>query len=209
MTETLKEQLSCFLDGELPEAETTLLLKRLERDEELKGTLSRYSLIGAVLRAEGDVPAARNVAARVRAVVSLEPALRDAPLGPRGRWLRPVAGLALAAGVAAATVLVLPGVQRDSGAAPERVAVVAASPLVAEFVPVVVAADDVDEAPPSYTTPPAPAGSDNALSPAQLASYLLAHSEYTDPLGRRSVVTGAGEPAVEAGQAAGGGSEVP
>ena len=44
MTNTVKEQLSAFLDGELPEAETTLLLKRLERDDELKGTLSRYSL---------------------------------------------------------------------------------------------------------------------------------------------------------------------
>ncbi len=32
MTDRIKEQLSAFLDGELPEAETTLLLKRLERD---------------------------------------------------------------------------------------------------------------------------------------------------------------------------------
>ena len=88
MTETLKEQLSCFLDGELPEAETTLLLKRLERDEELKSTLSRYSLIGTVLRTDGDVPAARNVAARVREVVSREPL----PNGAGARWLRPVAG---------------------------------------------------------------------------------------------------------------------
>ena len=88
MTETLNEQLSCFLDGELPEAETTLLLKRLERDEELKGTLSRYSLIGTVLRAKGDVPAARNVAARVRAVVSREPALRDDGRSRSGRTAR-------------------------------------------------------------------------------------------------------------------------
>lgn len=191
MTETLNEQLSCFLDGELPEAETTLLLKRLERDEDLKGTLSRYSLIGAVLRAEGDVPAARNVAARVRAVVLDEPALLEAGAGSRARWLRPVAGLALAAGVAAATVLVLPGGQQQPGTAPERFAVVVAEPAVAEVVPVVAAADDLDEAPQTYTTPPVPAGSGNPLSPAQLASYLVAHGEYTDPLARRSVVTGA------------------
>jgi len=50
MTERIKEQLSAFLDGELPEPESALLLKRLERDDELRGALSRYSLIGAVLR---------------------------------------------------------------------------------------------------------------------------------------------------------------
>lgn len=187
MTETLKEQLSCFLDGELPEAETTLLLKRLERDEELKSTLSRYSLIGTVLRTDGDVPAARNVAARVREVVSREPL----PNGAGARWLRPVAGLALAAGVAAAAVLVLPAGQPGPGEAPERVAAAAPAAEVAEFAPVVTAVDEVDEPSQSYTTPPVPGGFGNALSPAQLASYLLAHSEYTDPLGRRSVVTGA------------------
>ena len=164
---------------------------------------------GAVLRAEGDVPAARHVAARVRAVVSREPTLRDAPFGPRERWLRPVAGLALAAGVAAATVLVLPGVQRESGEVPERVAVVSAAPVMAEFVPVVAATDEPDEAPQTYTTPPVPAGSGNALSPAQLASYLLAHGEYTDPLARRSVVTGAAGAPLEAGPDAGRDSAAP
>ena len=50
MTDRIKEQLSTFLDGELPEPETALLLKRLDRDDDLRGALSRYSLIGAVLR---------------------------------------------------------------------------------------------------------------------------------------------------------------
>ena len=63
MTDRIKEQLSAFLDGELPDPESALLLKRLERDDELRGALSRYSLIGAVLRSDGDVPAARQVAA--------------------------------------------------------------------------------------------------------------------------------------------------
>ncbi|MGH8244565.1 MAG: sigma-E factor negative regulatory protein, partial [Steroidobacteraceae bacterium] len=50
MTDRIKEQLSAFLDGELPDPESALLLKRLERDDDLRGALSRYSLIGAVLR---------------------------------------------------------------------------------------------------------------------------------------------------------------
>ncbi|MGA0027689.1 MAG: sigma-E factor negative regulatory protein, partial [Steroidobacteraceae bacterium] len=64
MTETIKEQLSAFLDGELPEAETTLLLKRLERDDDLRATLSRYSLIGAVMRQDDEVLAGTALASR-------------------------------------------------------------------------------------------------------------------------------------------------
>src|ERR687897_957485 len=47
---------------------------RLAIDDDLRGALSRYSLIGAVLRSDGDVPAARQVAARVSAAIAREPA---------------------------------------------------------------------------------------------------------------------------------------
>lgn len=190
MTDTVKEQLSAFLDGELPEAETTLLLKRLERDDDLKGTLSRYSLIGAVMRSEDDMPAARNVAARVSAALALEPSL---VASARGRWVRPVAGLAVAASVALATVLLLPqwlGTPGGDGAAMTMAAVPQASPPVAttaEVVPVVMAAAD-DEPAITYTTPPAPVEPAGKLPSAQLAAYLVAHSEYTLPLSRRSIV---------------------
>jgi sigma-E factor negative regulatory protein RseA len=201
MTDTLKEQLSAFLDGELPEAETTLLLKRLERDDELKATLSRYSLIGAVMRSDGDVPAARHVAARVRAALAGEPSL--AATGG-ARWARPVAGLAIAATVAMATVLLLPqwfGAGEEAPVpmaaavpgAPERPTGVA-EPATGSL-PVVVAA--YDEPALAYTTPPAPAEPADGLPSAQLASYLVAHSEYTLPLTRRSVITAAPQQAAE------------
>jgi len=190
MTDTVKEQISAFLDGELPEAETTLLLKRLERDDELKGTLSRYSLIGSVLRAEGDVLAAHHVAARVSAAIEREPPLGAAPPRVPG-WLKPVAGLAVAVGVAAATVallpLWLPGAPADAG--PAVAATVAAAPVVVDPAPVVTALEaPADDPSQSYTTPPAvtPQG---MLPPAHLASYLLAHAEDSAPLGARSLVT--------------------
>lgn len=198
MTDTLKEQLSAFLDGELPEAETTLLLKRLERDDDLKGTLSRYSLIGAVLRTDGDVPAARHVAARVSAAIAREPSLDRArrPVGPP-RWVRPAAGLALAASVAMATIVLLPqwlgeeagtvivastGTDTDTAATPGGGSMLAST----QVVPVVAAPDEPAQ---TYTTPQAPPEAAVALSPAQLASYLVAHSEYTSPLSRSSLVT--------------------
>jgi sigma-E factor negative regulatory protein RseA len=191
MTDRIKEQLSAFLDGELPEAETTLLLKRLERDDELKGTLSRYSLIGAVVRSDGDMPAARNVAWKVRAAIADEPYFGARP---GNRWLRPAAGLAVAASVALATVLLLPRwvPGQDGGVAPTLAAAVpspAGSALLLGspgVVPVVVPA--ADEPPMTYTTPPATSDPAVALASAQLASYLVAHSEYTLPLTRRNVV---------------------
>jgi sigma-E factor negative regulatory protein RseA len=187
MTERIKEQLSAFLDGELPEPESALLVKRLERDDDLRGALSRYSLIGAVLRSDGDVPAARQVAARVSAAIAREPSGRMAVARFRPSALaRPLAGLAIAAGVAAVAVLMMQRFDAESVAQPGPVlAQVADEPVVA----VTVAAEPVDAPPRIYTTPAAADGP-GGLPMAQFANYLVAHSSYASPLVRRSVVTG-------------------
>ncbi|MBM5812627.1 MAG: hypothetical protein FJ191_11790 [Gammaproteobacteria bacterium] len=187
MTERVKEQLSAFLDGELPEAEAALLLKRLDRDQELRAALSRYSLIGSVLRSDGDMPAAHGVAARVRAAVAREPRPGAWPT----RVYRPVAGLGIAATVAAVSVLLLqprtePPLQASAApelAAESGVLVAAADP------PAALVTEPEPEQAPSYTTPPAVDGP-GTLPAAQFANYLVAHSGYTSPLARSSVVAG-------------------
>jgi hypothetical protein len=114
--------------------------------------------------------------------------------------------VALAASVAVATLLLMP-VWSGGGSPAATVAstpgALAAQPEsvpVAAVVPVVEQAGE--EPAPSYTTPPVPARAEPAgvLSSAQLASFLVAHSEYTSPLARRSVVTTtvSGEPAAAA-----------
>jgi sigma-E factor negative regulatory protein RseA len=188
MTERIKEQLSAFLDGELPEPESALLLKRLERDDELRGALSRYSLIGAVLRSDGDVPAARQVAARVSAAIAREPAQAALAVrwGDRRSLVRSAAGLAVAASVAAAALMLAPGF--DSQVAPQPAAV--AAELAEAPAPPVAAIDgSAEEAGPTYTTPPAAVAA-AGLPPADLANYLVAHYGYASPLVRRSVVAG-------------------
>ena len=50
VTRNIEEQLSAFLDGQLPEEELQLLVRRLERDPEYRATLARYATIGSVLR---------------------------------------------------------------------------------------------------------------------------------------------------------------
>ena len=187
MTERIKEQLSAFLDGELPEPESALLVKRLERDDDLRGALSRYSLIGAVLRSDGDVPAARQVAARVSAAIAREPSGRMAVARFQPSALaRPLAGLAVAAGVAAVAVLMMQRLDAGPAALPEPVlAQVADAPVE----PVTVAAEPVESPSHPYTTPAAADGP-GGLPMTQFANYLVAHSSYASPLVRRSVVAG-------------------
>ncbi len=188
MTDRIKEQLSTFLDGELPDQETALLLKRLERDDDLRGALSRYSLIGAVLRSDGDMPAARQVAARVSAAIAREPARAGGRLRMPGRaaLLRAFGGMAVAASVASGSVLLLQQAGTFDPAAPEAMLAQAAEPPV---VPVSDAADPEDTPANLYVTPPA-ADAPGGIAPAELANYLVAHYGYASPLVRRSVGAG-------------------
>ena len=64
MTDPIHEQISSFLDGELPAAESELLLKRLERDSQLRNTVGRYSLIGEALRSTEAGGPTKDFAAR-------------------------------------------------------------------------------------------------------------------------------------------------
>ncbi|MBT8422146.1 MAG: hypothetical protein HKN56_07325 [Gammaproteobacteria bacterium] len=54
VTRHIEEQLSAFLDGELPEEELALLVRRLELDEGYRATLDRYALMGGAMRNDGD-----------------------------------------------------------------------------------------------------------------------------------------------------------
>lgn len=121
MTESVNEQLSACLDGELPAAELDLLLKRLERNPELRDSLSRYTVIGEALRHTKPVVASRSFADKVMAAVEPEPAVarrrvRIPPVLIRG--LRPVAGIGVAATVAALAIFAV----QQTGVTPEIVA---------------------------------------------------------------------------------------
>ncbi len=132
------EKLSLLMDGELSDEELDALLDQVGEDAELRDAWGRQHLASAVLQepagvvavnggfadrvmraleAEDDQPAAPTE----RKVVSLG-ARREARW-QRRRWQRPVAGLAIAASVAAVAVLVVqqpqstqPTVQQTSSA---------------------------------------------------------------------------------------------
>lgn len=139
-------QLSAMFDGELTAAECELIARRLARDEALRSQWSRFSMIGAAIRAERGVALHDRVAWRVQSVISQEPAygdgseigatnartaavvpaevLRRAASRRWNRFTRPLAGAGIAASVAAAAILFL----RFQGASGELVADTAATP---------------------------------------------------------------------------------
>src|SRR3984957_11374480 len=110
MSEQIREQVSAFLDGELPSSETELLLKRLTRDPELRQSFGRYALIGDSLRrGAGGASLTLGFAARVNRAIDGDPAAPALPAAraPSLRWWKPIAGTAVAAGVAAVAVVAL------------------------------------------------------------------------------------------------------
>ena len=183
MTDSVNEQLSACLDGELPEAELDLLLKRMERNPELRECVGRYTVIGEALRNTRPVVASRSFADKVMAAVEQEQpaaARRTPRISPFwARSLRPVAGIGVAATVAALAIF---SVQRG-GVAPGPIA--ANEPAAT---PAAVVAQ-TDDAAASYIVPTT--STPSAFVPAtRLTNYVVAHSEYSSPLARRSVLTG-------------------
>jgi negative regulator of sigma E activity len=188
MNEQILEQVSAFLDGELPANETELLLKRLSRDAELRGAFGRYCAYGEAARTVGRSSISRDFADRVNRAIDGEPRVDTGRTiaGATHRWWRPAAGVALAASVAAVAVIALQQRTRppdDAGTVAAQVATVRA-PQMAAMAP----ARDGESL--SYTTPVLSHRYRGVLPAARLTNYVVAHSEVSSPLGRRNVLSG-------------------
>lgn len=213
-------QLSAMFDGELPGVECELLARRLTRDEALRAQWSRYSMIGAALRAERGVALHDRVAWRVQSVVAQEPTYGDGTVDAAAtstrtpvlvpaaglakgsaaeRWLRfarPVAGASIAAGVAALSIFWLrtqDDPQTLAGINPVTESIVLAPDTTATTVArnIAPAAEvRISNGEPERYVTPAPTSSASIMPPARLANYVVAHSEYSGPLSRRMALLG-------------------
>jgi negative regulator of sigma E activity len=182
MSDPMREQLSACLDGELPEAELDLLLKQVQRDTQLGASLGRYSLIGEAMRNARPMSVSRDFSAKIAATLAAEtpaslPPKTRLPAGALG-WLKPAAGVAIAAGVATIAVLTL---QPDA----QQMEYAAAIEPDSQSQPIV-----TTEQSPSYIVPTRSAASPTFIPATRLTNYVVAHSEYSTPLGRRTVLSG-------------------
>jgi sigma-E factor negative regulatory protein RseA len=194
MSEQIREQVSAFLDGELPSSETELLLKRLTRDEELREIFGRYALIGEACRGAKTSHLTQALCARVNRAIDGESAVPlDHKLPQHApRWWRPMAGAAVAASVAVVAVFALQ--QRANtptvAALPANgMTAPAAVPATASKtrIPAPLLAKSTE--PVSYTTPAVLPEAPAAFPGARLTNYMFAHSKYQSLLGQRDVLT--------------------
>ncbi len=205
MNEELDSQLSAMFDDELPEDQCQLLARRLSRDDALKARWRRYAVIGAAIRAERQGGAVgrleTNLASRVSAAVSAEPALAGEVVAQNAvrkaggmRWWQPVAGGAIAASVAAMSVLWIRAqapVGADTLVAENAAAPAALTQTVAQRM-------GDDSASESYVVP-ATVERTPIVPSAELANYVVAHSEFSAPVNRRNMLSAlvASEPLAE------------
>jgi sigma-E factor negative regulatory protein RseA len=186
MSEQIREQVSAFLDGELPNSETELLLKRLTRDGELRESFGRYALIGEAIRGTSRGVLTKGFAGRINFAIDGEPvpANGQAAHAREPRWWRPFAGIAVAAGVAAVAVVAL---QHRAVAPALRVgtALTALNTAPAQTIPATV---PTSREAISYTVPAMSPASAVGLAPARLTNYVFAHSRYSSGLAQRGVL---------------------
>jgi sigma-E factor negative regulatory protein RseA len=200
MSAQIREQISAFLDGELPNSETELLLKRLTRDEELRECFGRYALIGESLRGASHARLTQGFHARVNRAIDGEPLVANPPAARRrSGWWRPLAGAAVAAGVATVAVVALqqravePGLRTGLPATALRVvsaqnAVAPQAQPTAQTVATIQGAAARPTEALSYTVPASAPGAPAGLPAARLTNYVFAHSKYSAVMGQNDVL---------------------
>lgn len=132
MNEAIRMQISAFVDGELPDSEADLLLRRMSQDADLRRAAAEYLELGRALRGEASVRGVDRLRERIAAALdekAFEEAADEAQ-APTSRALRPLLGVAVAASVAMVALFGLqltPGVE-GTGPADANVADVAENP---------------------------------------------------------------------------------
>ncbi len=102
----MNENVSCFIDGELDQAESERLITQLDEDSDLREQWRRYNTYGSAMRDELSPVLSSDFSDRVLRALANEPVqLAPASLGRRTRLRGPLAGLAVAASLIGIAIL--------------------------------------------------------------------------------------------------------
>ena len=170
MNDALRMQISAFIDGELPETESELLLRRLSQDAALRHQVSQYLEFGRLMRHEREIPGMDQLRGRIAAALGDPLTQADDEQNVVGSALMtPTTGVAVAATVAAVALL---GLSQLDGPG---------DPLLQRAVA-------IDDGPAAYTTPDI----DRVLAdqPSEmLLQYHLSHGDSSPGLGPNGIRT--------------------
>lgn len=119
MNDALRMQISAFIDGELPENEAELLLRRLNQDAAMRQQVAEYLAIGRYLRRDPELAGMSELRNRIANALGEEllPAAQ-ASAEQSSRYVRPALGIALAASVAVLALIGLRQVVLPDGTEP-------------------------------------------------------------------------------------------
>lgn len=119
MNDAIRMQISAFVDGELPQNEAELLLRRMCQDGDLRQQAAEFLAVGRVMRGERCVAGMKHLRERIAANLDDTSLVQEelvADKAARPRFLRPLAGAAIAATVALAAIIGLQQVSSIPGA---------------------------------------------------------------------------------------------
>lgn len=174
MTDSIQEQVSAFMDGELEDEASELFIRRLCKDSSMRDAASSYSVIGAAMRDELRADTA-SLRARVSAALG-DAAVEAPPAEPQAKsgWLplRSVAGVGLAAAVGMVALVAIQQPSTEIPGGDDRTA--SAQPQPVTYV----------------VPPPSDAAEPFTQPPVRLTNYFINHSQYASTLGRQSLQTG-------------------
>lgn len=171
MNDAIKMQISAFVDGELPENEAQLLLRRMSQDKLLRQQAAEYLAVGRILRGERGIAGMASLRERIAAAIDDSSAAEDPDVADTEapRYMRPLLGLAIAATVALVGIL---GLQQTIG--------MRGSEPVAETAGLTTTQVDY-----GYTVPDPQ--DEQLRENNQLREYYLRHSASSSPYGTSSI----------------------
>lgn len=122
MNEAIRMQLSAFADGELPDNEKELLLRRLSQDADMRRQVAEYMAIGRAMRGDATIIGVDTLRDRIaEAIGNIDTDVASEAIEVskpvESRVTRPLAGMAIAATVALAAIFGL----RQMSVTPETV----------------------------------------------------------------------------------------
>lgn len=180
MSKETREHLSALVDGEISRETSRFLVRRLGTDSELRATWTRYHLVRDCLRHQDGSIAGDDLCARINLELENEQAITS-PAAQPFRWLKPAAGLAIAASVALMAVFAVgPGLPGGTQPASELAGGLAG-----------------DGKPVSFVSPqsPVPAPQSNLasmgganLQDVKMNSYLVRHYQASGTAGTRNFI---------------------
>ncbi|HLU07827.1 MAG TPA: RseA family anti-sigma factor [Woeseiaceae bacterium] len=176
MNDALKMQISAFVDGELPENESELLLRRLSQDAALRSQVDQYLRIGRLIRHEREVPGMNKLRGRIATALGEQPSETQTQAAPASRrLLKPAAGFAVAASVA---IVALVGLRQSE--LPDASGMTEAGAL---------ASQSPSEQPVAGYTEPLPEDVLSSRPSDMLTQYYLSHGATSADLGANGILT--------------------